>query len=310
MAEAGVAPAPTPAELLAAPRPSLAARRRVLLTGASGMLAKDLAPVLAGAGYDVFARPRSDLDITSAAEVAVAFREVRPEVTVNCAAYTRVDACETDSRCEEVNAGGVRILSEACRRHGSQLVHVSTDFVFAGDKTTPYLESDRTGPLSAYGRSKLAGEEAALAVPTGLIVRSCWLFGRGGPNFVEAILGQVESGRRELSVVSDQRGRPTATADLSEAILALLEAGAVGIYHFANRGEASWLEFAQDVLLLSGHGDIALVPTTSEALGRPARRPAYSVLATDKFEAVTGQAIRHYREPLIEYLAVRAEPEL
>lgn len=309
MAEAGLASAPTPAELFA-PRPALAARRRVLVTGASGMLGSDLVPVLAGAGCEVFARPRSDLDITSEAEVAAAFRDVRPEVTVNCAAYTKVDASETDPRAREVNAGGVRLLAEACRRNASQLVHISTDFVFAGDKATPYLEGDRTGPLSAYGLGKLEGEEAALSVPTGLVVRASWLFGRGGPNFVEAILAQVEGGRRELSVVTDQRGRPTATTDLSEGILALLEAGAVGIYHFANRGEVSWLEFAEDILMLSGHGDIRVAATTADALGRPARRPAYSVLATDKFEAVTGRAIRHYREPLIEFLAVRAEPEL
>jgi dTDP-4-dehydrorhamnose reductase len=274
------------------------------------MLGSDLVPVLAGAGCEVFARPRSHLDITSEAEVAAAFRDVRPEVTVNCAAYTRVDASETDPRAREVNAAGVLLLADACRRNASQLVHVSTDFVFAGDKTMPYLEGDRTGPLSAYGRGKLEGEEAALSVPTGLVVRASWLFGRGGPNFVEAILAQVEGGRRELSVVTDQRGRPTATTDLSEGILALLEAGAVGIYHFANRGEASWLEFAEEILMLSGHGDIKVEATTAKALGRPALRPAYSVLATDKYEAVTGRAIRHYREPLVEYLAVRAEPQL
>ena len=181
---------------------------------------------------------------------------------------------------------------------------------FRGEKTEPYLEADRTGPLSAYGRGKLEGEEAALAVPRGLVVRSSWLFGRSGWNFVEGILKQVESGKRSLTVVNDQRGRPTATTDLAEAILALLEAGAVGIFHFANAGEATWFDFAQDILLLSGHGDVTLLPTTSAELNRPARRPAFSVLATGKYEAVTGRGTRHYREPLIEYLAVRAEPEL
>lgn len=310
MAEAGVAPAAIPAELLAAPRPSAAWKKRVLVTGATGMLGRDLVPALAGAGCQVFARPKADCDITSAEEVASAFRETRPEIVVNCAAYTKVDACETDPRSFEVNAGGVGVLADACRRHRSQLVHLSTDYVFDGRGASPYLEEDATAPLSAYGRGKLAGEEAALSVPTGLVVRSSWLFGLGGWNFVEAVLKQIEGGKRELSVVSDQRGRPTATTDLSEAILALLEAGAVGIFHFANRGEATWLDFAQDILMLSGHGDIAVRPTTSEALARPARRPAYSVLATGKYEAVTGRSVRHYREPLIEYLAVRAEAEL
>ncbi len=310
MVEAGVAPAPIPAEVMVAPRPGAQLKKRVLVTGSSGMLGRQLVPVLAGAGCQVFARPRTELDITSGEEVARAFREIRPEAVVNCAAYTQVDACETDSRAREVNTGGVQVLSEACRRQGSQLVHVSTDFVFDGKKATPYLEGDPARPLSAYGRGKLEGEEAALSVPTGLVVRSSWLFGAGGRNFVEAILKQVEAGTRELTVVNDQRGRPTGTTDLAEAMLALLEAGAVGVFHFANRGEATWFDFAQDVLLLSGHGEVALRPTTSEALARSARRPSYSVLATGKYEAVTGRAIRHYREPLIEYLAVRSGAEL
>jgi dTDP-4-dehydrorhamnose reductase len=310
LAEAGVAPAPVPVEVMAAPQPAGELKKRVLVTGSAGMLGRDLVPVLAGAGCEVFARPHAELDITSADQVDRTLREIRPDVIVNCAAVTRVDACETDPRSAEVNAGGVRLLASACRRQGCQLVQISTDFVFAGDKAAPYLETDRTGPLSAYGRAKLEGEEAALSVPTGLVVRSSWLFGRGGWNFVEAILKQVESGKRVLTVVNNQRGRPTAATDLAEAVLALLEAGAVGVFHFANGGEATWFDFAQDILLLSGHGDVALRPTTSEELARPARRPAFSVLATEKYEKVTGREIRHYREPLIEYLAVRAEPEL
>ena len=310
MAEAGVAPAPVPVDVMAAPQPAGQLKKRVLVTGSAGMLGRDVVPVLAGAGCEVFARPHAELDITSADQVDRTLREIRPDIVVNCAAQTRVDACETDPRSAEVNAGGVRLLANGCRRQGCQLVQISTDFVFAGDKAAPYLEADLTGPLSAYGRGKLEGEEAALSVPTGLVLRSSWLFGRGGWNFVEAILEQVAGGKRELTVVNDQRGRPTATIDLAEAILALLEAGAVGVFHFANGGEATWFDFAQDILLLSGHGDVALRPTTSEELARPARRPAFSVLATEKYEKVTGREIRHYREPLIEYLAVRAEPVL
>jgi dTDP-4-dehydrorhamnose reductase len=140
-------------------------------------------------------------------------------------------------------------------------------------------------------------------------VRASWLFGRGGWNFIEAILKQADDGKRELTVVDDQKGQPTATTDLSEAVLALLAAGASGVFHFANRGEVTWRDFAHEILLLSGYDDVRVLPTTSAALARPAARPAYSVLDTSKYESATSRGIRHYREPLIEYLARRARPE-
>jgi len=308
MSEAAVAPPETATEVLAAPRPLLQLRRRVLVTGASGMLGKDLSPALAAAGCDVFARPRTDLDITSAPEVARAFRDTQPDVVVNCAAYTKVDACETDPRAFEVNASGVEILAAECRARGVQLVQISTDFVFDGSKASPYSEEDPTAPLSAYGLSKRRGEEAALRVPTGLVVRASWLFGRGGWNFVEAIRRQIEEGKRALAVVDDQRGRPTATTDLSEAVLALLESGAVGVYHFANRGAVTWFDFAREIVALLGRPDVAVAPIDSATLARPAQRPANSVLDTGKYERVTGRPIRHYREPLAEYLSGREIP--
>ncbi len=295
--------------VLPSPKPFAELKRRVLITGASGMLGSDLAPVLAGAGCEVFARPKSDLDITRPEEIARAFRDARPEVVVNCAAFTKVDACESDPRAFEVNAEGVRLLSRFCIRHSAQLVQISTDFVFDGEKRTPYVEEDPPGPLSAYGRSKSFAEEAALRVPTGLVVRSSWLFGRGGWNFIEAILKQVEDGKKSLTVVEDQRGKPTATSDLAEAIRDLLEFGAVGVYHFANRGEVTWFEFAREILRFSGQTEIAVKPVTSESLARPAKRPAYSVLDTSKYERVVGRAIRDFREPLAEYLEKRGRPE-
>ncbi len=309
MSNAAVATAESVSEVLSAPRAVPRPRRRILVTGASGMLGSDLVPVLAGAGHDVFARPRSDLDITKEKDVALAFREIRPHVVVNCAAFTRVDDCESDPRALEVNARGVHRLAEHSLRHAAQLVQISTDFVFDGEKREPYCEEDATNPLSAYGRGKRQGEEAALRVPSGLVVRSSWLFGPAGWNFIEAILKQVEAGRRKLTVVNDQTGRPTATSDLSEAILALIEAGAVGIYHFANRGEVTWFDFAREILLLSERGDVEVEPTDSETLGRPARRPPYSVLDISRYERVTGRPVRHYREALVEYLARRALPE-
>lgn len=308
MVESAVVTAEILPEVLAAPQPMAQLRSRVLITGAGGMLGSDLAPVLAGAGCDVFARPRSDLDITREAEVARAFRDVRPDVVVNCAAFTRVDAAETDPRAFEVNVEGVRRLAQFSLRHSARLVQISTDFVFDGEKGAPYAEADPPGPISAYGRSKLQAEEIVLPLPAGLVVRTSWLFGIGGWNFIEAILKQVEEGKASLHVVEDQRGKPTATPDLAQAILALLLTGAVGIYHFANRGEVSWYDFAREILRRTGHEDVAVEPVLSDSLARPARRPAYSVLDTDKYEKRTGQLIRHFQDPLAEYLHKRAYP--
>lgn len=273
------------------------------------MLGSDLAPVLADGGFEVAARPRSDLDVTSADEIGRAFRDVRPQFVVNCAAFTRVDACESDPAAFAVNADAVSLLADACERYSARLVQVSTDFVFDGAKNVPYTETDEPSPLSAYGRGKRAGEEAALRLPSSLVVRASWLFGSGGWNFVEAILRQAEEGKPEIPVVDDQRGRPTATADLAPGIRALLTAGATGIFHFANRGDVTWFEYATEILHLAGLTGSRLVPTTTAALDRPAARPLYSVLDTSKYEALTGRTIRHFREPLVEYLARRARPD-
>ena len=307
--EAVVAPVEVEPAVFAAPRPMPEDRPRVLITGGSGMLGSDLAPVLAGGGFEVAPRPRSDLDVTSADEIGRAFRDVRPQFVVNCAAFTRVDACETDPDSFAVNADAVALLADACERYSARLVQISTDFVFDGAKNSPYTEADEPAPISAYGRGKRAGEEAALRSPAALVVRASWLFGRGGWNFVEAILRQAEEGKAEIPVVDDQRGRPTATADLAQGILALLVAGATGIFHFANRGEVTWFEYATEILLLAGHDGSHLTPTTTAALGRPAARPPYSVLDTSKYEGLTGRTIRHFREPLVEYLARRARPD-
>jgi dTDP-4-dehydrorhamnose reductase len=272
------------------------------------MLGADLVPALAGAGYQVFARPKADLDVTRPADVVRAFRDTLPEVVVNCAAFTKVDACESDPLAFEVNHLGVEILAAECRSREARLVQISTDFVFDGSNSTPYLEDDPPAPLSAYGRSKLAGEEAARAVPSALVVRSSWLFGLAGWNFVEAILKQIAAGKNPLTVVDDQRGRPTATTDLSAALLALLDRNAAGTFHFANRGEVSWFDFAREIAARTPGAAPDLVPIDSTSLGRPARRPAYSVLDTGKYERETGLPIRHFRAPLVEYLAGRERP--
>jgi dTDP-4-dehydrorhamnose reductase len=309
MPDAGGALFESNAAMLGAGRTAPRRRRRILVTGAAGMLGSDLAPALAAAGHEVFARPKSDLDVTDAKDVLRTVRELAPDVVVNCAAFTKVDDCETDPLAFEVNGKAVAHLAGACGRFGAQLVQISTDFVFDGAKGTPYVEDDPVNPVSAYGRTKRAGEEAALRLPGNLVVRASWLFGRSGWNFVEAILKQAEGGKRRLSVVVDQVGRPTSTTDLSEAIAALLETGTSGIYHFANRGEVSWNEFAREILWRAGRRDVEVEATTSDALARPARRPAYSVLDTGKYERLTGRPIRPFQEPLAEYLAMRGRPE-
>ena len=284
--------------------------RKVLVTGGGGMLARDLRAVLAArtGEFQVVAPAHGQLDVTNADHVRGVMASFRPAIVFNCAAFTKVDLCETDPGARAVNADAVATIAGACAKAGARLVHVSTDFVFDGTKGTPYVEEDRPAPLSAYGRTKREGEERALEAPGALVVRASWLFGSHGPNFVEAMLKQAESGKKEVRVVSDQVGRPTATTDLAEALLALADANAAGIVHYANRGEVSWNEFAREIYRRAGFADVEVRPITSAELDRPAVRPAYSVLSTEKYERLTGKTPRDFREPLAEYLGRRARP--
>jgi dTDP-4-dehydrorhamnose reductase len=282
---------------------------KILITGGGGMLAHDLRTAL-GRRKDVqvVAPTRAQLDVTNAEHVRGVMASYRPTIVFNCAAFTKVDLCETDPRAQAVNADAVAVIAASCAKSGARLVHVSTDFVFDGEKGSPYVEEDRTNPLSAYGRTKREGEEGALEAPGALVVRSSWLFGNRGPNFVEAMLKQAEEGKKTVRVVSDQVGRPTATTDLAEALLALADARISGIVHYANAGEVSWHEFAREIYRRAGRGDVAVDAITGVDLARPAIRPAYSVLSTEKYESVTGRVPRDFREPLAEYLARRRAP--
>ena len=281
--------------------------KKVLITGGGGMLARALRAALAerAGEFQAVAPTRAQLDVTNAEHVRGVMASYRPEIVFHCAAFTRVDLCETDPLAQAVNADAVATVSEACARAGARLVHLSTDFVFDGAKRSPYVEEDAPRPLSAYGRTKREGEMHALEAPGALVVRASWLFGDGGPNFVEAMLKQAGDGRKTVRVVADQTGRPTATADLARALLALVDAHASGIVHYANAGEVSWNAFAREIYRQAGHPEIEVVPITSAELGRPAVRPPYSVLSTAKFERITGAAPRDFREPLSEYLARR-----
>ena len=277
-----------------------------LITGAGGMVGTDLRNELAAAGDEVIALTRSDLDVCDARLVTEVVAQNRPDVIVNCAAYTKVDLAETEeSAANAVNGSAVELLAHAANDVDALLVHLSTDFVFEGRKGEPYEPGDPTAPLSAYGRSKLLGEIAAAHARKSLIVRTSWLFGIHGPNFVEAIRNQIRKGTNPLRVVSDQRGRPTYTPHLAGAIVRLARADARGVVHYADEDECSWFDFARAIAEESG-SDVAIKPVTTDEFPRPAVRPAYSVLSTARYEELTGARPEAWREGLREYLSLRA----
>ncbi|HYM60392.1 MAG TPA: dTDP-4-dehydrorhamnose reductase, partial [Thermoanaerobaculia bacterium] len=224
---------------------------RWFITGAGGMVGSDLRRELAARDEEIAAAPaRADLDIADAHAVTAAVQRARPTIIINCAAYTKVDLAESEeSLANAINGSAVEHLAEAANRAGALLVQISTDFVFDGAKETPYEVNDPTAPLSAYGRSKLIGEHAAAIAEKYVIVRTSWLFGAHGPNFVEAMRGQMSKGTNPLRVVNDQRGRPTYTRHLAHALiriarLAAASAEARGIVHYADAAECTWYDFA------------------------------------------------------------------
>ncbi|MFI5321575.1 MAG: dTDP-4-dehydrorhamnose reductase [Myxococcota bacterium] len=272
-----------------------------LVTGGGGQLGSALQILLRASGADFSAPAHAELDICDDAQLARAFTRASPRVVVNCAALTKVDTCEREpALAERANATAVAALARACAASGARLVQLSTDYVFAGDAQRQLREDDAPAPRSVYGRTKLAGERAALAAPGALVVRTSWVYGRGR-NFPAAILAQAREGK-PLRVVADQRGRPTYAADLARAITQLVDAGASGIVNFANDGEATWLEFARAVLDSCGFADRPIEPLTTEQLGLPAPRPRHSVLDLSKARAL-GLAPRDWRAALAAYLA-------
>lgn len=270
---------------------------RYLITGASGMLGRDLQAVLTG--RDVTALGRADLDVTDAAAVTAAVRG--HDVVLNCAAYTKVDDAEThEDEAYAANAVGPGNLASASAELGARLVTISTDYVFDGKATTPYAEDRPRDPINAYGRTKAAGEELALERHPGgtFVVRTAWLYGEHGPNFARTML-QLAGSKDTWSVVDDQLGQPTWTADLAAQIVELLDTGAPGgIYHGTNSGQATWFEFARAVLEASGLDPDRITPTDSGAFVRPAPRPSYSVLGHDAWAAAGIAEMRPWREAL------------
>lgn len=278
-----------------------------LVTGAGGMLGRDVLGRLAAAGVPAAGLARRDLDITGPDAVRAALDTHRPEVVVNCAAWTDVDGAEEHEEAAlAVNGTGPRLLAEACKESGAVLLHVSTDYVFAGDAHEPYAEDAPAGPRSAYGRTKLAGERAVLDLlpETGHVVRTAWLYGAGGPNFVRTMI-RLEAARDTVDVVDDQRGQPTWSADLADLLVRLgrgARAGTVpaGIHHGTSAGETSWYGLTREIFRLLGADPERVRSTTSAAFVRPAPRPAYSVLGHQALRRSGVEPIRDWREALAE----------
>jgi dTDP-4-dehydrorhamnose reductase len=275
---------------------------RLLVTGSRGQLGRALERAATDTGHEFVGYDLPELDITSAAAVRAAVARVRPGAVVNCAAYTAVDAAEADeARALAVNGAAVAGLAAAADEAGALLVQISTDFVFDGASTRPYREEDPPHPLSAYGRTKLAGERAAERARRHLIVRTAWLFGDGA-NFVAAIRRQLDAGAAELRVVADQRGCPTYAVDLAGAVLRLLQAGAAGVVHVVNQGQASWFDFAVEIVRQLGAA-AEVVPISTADAGRPAPRPAYSVLDVSRFRGIVGANLPPWQDALARRLA-------
>jgi len=276
---------------------------KVLVTGSKGMLAHDLIPVLAER-HEVITPQETEFDITQRASSYEFAKKSSPHVIINCAAYTNVDRAEEErDKAFLVNGIGVQNLVLICHEMKIPLCHISTDYVFDGAKSVPYTPFDATNPINIYGESKLAGEKYIQWIMNEFyIVRTSWLYGRHGNNFVSTIL-RLAKERPELKVVDDQRGSPTSTVTLSLALRTLVESGAFGVYHFTDEtgGGISWFDFANEIVRISGH-QTKVIPVPTSEFPRPAKRPMNSVLDTSVFSAVTGHAPVDWKGALKEYL--------
>ena len=279
---------------------------KVLVTGAAGMLGSDVASIGSNVGHQIVAMDRDDLDVTDPGRVERLIVRERPGAVINCAAWTKVDAAEEfESEAEQVNGEGAGFVADAAAKVGAMVVYPSTDYVFDGTKKGAYTESDEPAPLQAYGRSKLAGERAtALLNRQSFIVRTSWLFGPRGENFVETMLRLGEGGG-PVVVVHDQVGSPTYTAHLAVGLLRLIDGASYGVHHMTNTGSCSWYEFAMEIFR-QAEVVTRVMSSTSDMMERPAKRPANSVLATGRSAPIT---LPDWKRGLSDYLARRGQPE-
>jgi dTDP-4-dehydrorhamnose reductase len=279
---------------------------RILVTGAGGMLAREVERAGAATGHEVVGLTRADLDVSDAEAVRRVVTAEAPQAVVNCAAYTDVDGAENEREAAfEINGRAPAVVAAAAAEIDASIVHVSSDYVFDGRKREPYVESDTPAPLSAYGASKLAGEAPTIAANRRhLVVRSAWLFGLGGRNFVDTML-RLGAERDEVRVVDDQVGSPTFCGDLAEALVALAGTDDYGVHHVAGGGACSWAELAAETFVRAGV-DCRVVPVETTETARPAARPAFSALASER--AGTPR-LRAWQEGLAAYLGARARGE-
>ena len=279
---------------------------RILIFGGTGMLGRALVREARRHGGAALALSHRQADVTDPDRVLYWAETFRPEVVFNCAAFTRVDDCEAEEeQATAVNGGAVAHLAEAAARVGARLVQVSTDYVFDGHSEEPYREDAVAAPLSAYGRSKLAGERHALEGVAGernLVVRTSWLFGPGGHNFVAAIVGQIHQGKKELRVVDDQTGCPTYTPYLARALWDLAATGVRGVVHYRNREPVTWCGFAREIAHLVDCSVEVTAVSTAE-MPRAAPRPGRSVLDVTRFERTVGRRVEPWGLGLVDYLA-------
>jgi dTDP-4-dehydrorhamnose reductase len=278
---------------------------KILVTGARGMLGTDLCEILSGE-HEITGVDIEDADISIASETKKLIGKASPQVVIHCAAYTDVDRSESEREdAFRINAEGTRNVAAACRETGSALVYLSTDYVFDGESQRPYGETDTPRPLNVYGASKLEGERFVESlVSAHFIVRTSWLFGLHGRNFVDTIV-RLGQDKESVEVVNDQLGCPTFTRDLCLALSAIVRSSDYGIYHVCNAGSCSWFDFAREILQLWGRSRARVIPTDSTRFRRAARRPSFSVLDTSLFERTFGFSLRDWREALTEYIELK-----
>lgn len=280
---------------------------RIVVTGAGGMLGHALGRVMGSEGVDYRPLGRAACDVTDKKGVEAAFSSERPDLVIHAAAFTRVDDCESEEpQAFAVNDRGTRNVAEAASSSGARLIYVSTDYVFSGQKRAPYTEEDAPEPINTYGNSKLAGERAVreeMPADRWVIVRTAWLYGQGGRNFVDLMAERALAGQ-PLTVVDDQVGNPTWTMAAARAMKVIAEAELSGLYHVACGGAVSWFDFAAEILRLTG-AEVSLEAISTGELARPAKRPSFSALDTTKFTRDSGVPLVTWQEALADYLGER-----